>query len=524
MNRRLARGLLLLGAAGALVTLPANPASAHPLGNFSVNHYDGLRLFPDRVENLAIVDSAEIPTLQDRPTLDTDGNGDVSTAEQRSHATAACDRLSSDVTIARDGQSLRWTVTAADFTYHPGAADLRTSRLTCRLNAETDLTRPATLSFRDDHRADRVGWHEITATGHRVNILNSTVPQRSISDELRRYPEDLLSSPLGQRDAELRTTPGTGTAEQSGPFAPPAAGPLTRLLGRADATFTSLVGRRDLTPLVGTLALLLALVLGAGHAALPGHGKTVMAAYLAGRRGRRRDALVVGVTVTVTHTAGVLVLGLLLTVSSAFAGEDALRLLGITSGLLVASIGTAQLRTALRDRRMRKRAGDASPRAAALVGAPADDRVPTEHEHDHGHPHDHGNGHGPFGHHRHLSRPGEDDSRGDGRFSRAALVGMGIAGGLVPSPSALVVLLGAIALGRTVFGIVLVLCYGLGMAATLTAAGLLLMHAHDRLHRLATSSALHRRAATWLGALPVATAALVVTVGLGLVVRGLSSG
>ncbi|MEP6698074.1 MAG: hypothetical protein ABJA34_14545 [Pseudonocardiales bacterium] len=100
---------------------------------------------------------------------------------------------------------------------------------------------------------------------------------------------------------------------------------------------------------------------------------------------------------------------------------------------------------------------------------------------------------------------------------------MGIAGGLVPSPSALVVLLGAIALGRTVFGVVLVLGYGLGMAATLTAAGLLLVHARDRLDRLTGTSAVRRRAGLLLRSLPIATATLVVMVGLGLVARGLAS-
>lgn len=542
MNRRSVRALVVLGAAGALVTLPAAAASAHPLGNFSVNHYDGLRLYPDRIDDLAIVDTAEIPTLQDQPAVDTDSDGTVSDPERQAYAATSCDRLTADIAVAQDGRGLKWTVNAAAFDYHPGAADLRTSRLTCRLSATADLTRAATLSFQDSHRADRVGWHEITAVGDRVGILSSPVPRQSVSDELRHYPSDLLSSPLGQRSAELRTTPGAGTAGSARTVALPSAGPLTRLVAHADATFTSLVGRRDLTPLVGALALLLSLVLGAAHAVLPGHGKTVMAAYLAGRRGRRRDALVVGATVTVTHTAGVLILGLLLTLSSAFAGEDALRFLGIGSGLLVAGIGATQLRSALRDRRTRLHALESAPsRALALVGSPAESAVDhprREHEHgtgdhshqqEHGHGHDHHHGDGPghshgavrHQHHRHDAAGGEHED--GGRFSRVTLIGMGIAGGLVPSPSALVVLLGAIALGRTVFGVVLVLGYGLGMAATLTAAGLLLVHARDRLDRLTGTSALRRRAGLLLRSLPVGTATLVVIVGLGLVARGLAS-
>ena len=522
----------------ALVAVPAAAASAHPLGNFSVNHYDGLQLRPDRIDDLAIVDTAEIPTLQDQPAVDTDGNGTVSDSERHAHATTSCDQLTADITVAQDGRSLTWTVTAADFEYRPGAADLRTSRLTCRLSAAAELTRAATVSFQDNHRADRVGWHEITAVGDRVGLLDSPVPRHSISDELRHYPGDLLTSPLGQRTAELRTTPGAGTAGPARTVALPSAGPLTRLVAHADATFTSLVGRRDLTPFVGALALLLALVLGAAHAVLPGHGKTVMAAYLAGRRGRRRDALVVGATVTITHTAGVLVLGLLLSLSSAFAGEDALRFLGIGSGLLVAAIGATQLRSALRERHRLRALEPASGRRPVLVGT-ADsaivdhpghehDHEPRDRSHDHhhgdGHGHHHGVGHGHshgvLGHHHHSYDGTGAEHEDGGRFSRVALIGMGIAGGLVPSPSALVVLLGAIALGRTVFGVVLVLGYGLGMAATLTAAGLLLVHARDRLDRLTAISPARRRAGTLLRALPVATATLVILVGLSLVARG----
>jgi ABC-type nickel/cobalt efflux system permease component RcnA len=192
-----------------------------------------------------------------------------------------------------------------------------------------------------------------------------------------------------------------------------------------------------------------------------------MAAYLAGSRGTRRDALLVGATVTITHTAGVLVLGLLLSVSSVIAGESVLRWLGVASGLLVAVIGGVLLRSAVRSRG-RKR-------------------------HDHGHGHGHGHGH-----------------------RRAGLVGMGVAGGLVPSPSALVVLLGAIALGRTWFGVLLVLAYGLGMAATLTAAGLLLVSLRDRFgHRFA-------RFRKYADFMPLGTAALVMLVGVGLATRALA--
>lgn len=99
---------------------------------------------------------------------------------------------------------------------------------------------------------------------------------------------------------------------------------------------------------------------------------------------------------------------------------------------------------------------------------------------------------------------------------------MGMAGGLVPSPTALLVLLGAVNLGRTWFGVALVLCYGLGMAGTLTAAGLLLVSVRDRIARTQRTRAWRDRAGRLLAVLPVATALLVLVVGLGLALRSLA--
>jgi ABC-type nickel/cobalt efflux system permease component RcnA len=204
-----------------------------------------------------------------------------------------------------------------------------------------------------------------------------------------------------------------------------------------------------------------------------------MAAYLAGRRGRPRDAVAVGATVTVTHTGGVLVLGLLLTTVAGVAGEAVLGWLGVASGVLVAAIGLGALRAAVRHHR--------------------------HHHHDHRHDHHHDHHH-DYRHDHHHDRPG-----------KWSIAGMGIAGGLVPSPSALIVLLAAAALGRTAFGVLLVLAYGLGMAATLTAAGLVLIRVRDRLGGRIT---LLRR---WRIAGPPATAALIVVVGLGLAGRALAT-
>jgi nickel/cobalt transporter (NicO) family protein len=518
-----------------LLTLTAGPASAHPLGNFTVNHYDGLHLYPDRVEDFAVVDAAEIPTLQARRSVDTDSDGWVSDVERTRHAAARCAELASTLVAKVNDIRVRWNVARSDFGYRPGAAGLDVSRMECWLSAPAALNRAQHLSFRDGFEADRLGWHEITAAGTGIQLIGSPVRATSVSDELRRYPNDLLSSPLDVRSVELSVRPGAGSSTGAA-IDVPVAGVLARELNLLTSRFTDLVGAPALTPAVGLAAVLLSLVLGASHAALPGHGKTVIAAYLAGRRGSARDALVVGATVTITHTAGVIVLGLLLSGVAVLAGESALACLGVASGLLIAGIGawllTAHLR--LPADRVITLPSDA-PDVARVPVAPGhghkhghsdEHRHGDSHGHSHGHGHGHGHAHGHAHGHGHSHGHGDshghsigrDDASPDGQFGRLTLVGMGVAGGLVPSPSALVVLLGAISLGRTVFGVLLVLAYGLGMAATLTAVGLLLVRLRDRFDRL--SSTRSAGAAARLTAVtPVLTALLVLAVGVALAVR-----
>lgn len=474
----------------ALALVNPGTAAAHPLGNFTVNHYTGLTVHPDRVDVLAVVDSAEIPTLQQQPQLDTDGDGAVSGTERRVYAGQQCDQVSAAVRGTVDGEVLRFTVRSAQVSNPPGEAGLPTTRLSCRLSAAASLDEPAMLSLRNDAHSDRIGWREITAVGRGVGLPESPVPERSISDELRDYPDDLLSDPLDVQEVTLRTVPGAASSLGPGVLAGvPAAGGIERLLGWGTDRFTALAGAQ-LTPLVGVLALLLSLVLGASHAALPGHGKTLIAAYLAGRRGTTRDALLVGGTVTVTHTAGVLVIGLLLSAFATLLGEQLLAWLGVLSGLLVAVIGAGLLRSALRARRAAAVQDTPAP-VPALVGAAAG----------HGHGHTHG---------------------AADRIGRPALLGMGVAAGLVPSPSALLVLFAAIGLGRTWFGVLLVLGYGLGMAATLTAVGLLLVRLRDRAEQRLARARENRWLTRMAAATPALTATLVLIVGLGLIARSLT--
>ncbi|MEW1721240.1 nickel transporter [Streptomyces sp. NPDC093109] len=525
----------------ALAAASAAVATAHPLGNFTVNHHTGLTLRQDRIDAALVVDRAEIAAAQERVRVDRDGDGTVDAAEARAHARRECATAAGRLRVETGGHRLEWTPSGSSFTYHPGGAGLTTSRLTCALTSAADLRGPSDITVHTGYDTSRIGWQEITARGVGVTLTHSDVPARSATDALRHYPTDPLADPLDQRSAALRTTPGDTGGTPGASAVLPGAGPLSTALDRVSGVFDSLVGSRELTVPVGLLALLLAVVLGASHAALPGHGKTIMAAYLAGRRGTPRDAVTVGATVTLTHTAGVLVLGLALPVATTLAGETVLTWLGVASGLLVTGIGLWLLRAALLNRpthghhhhhghghghhhhddvglRPQTEQADQAERTDLSHGqGPALAVLTKPHSHTtHRHePHRHEpHRHEPHGHPPH-SHPDP------AAVTRGGLIGMGVAGGLVPSPSALVVLLGAVALGRTAFGILLVLGYGLGMAATLTLAGLILVRLRDRIDRTARTStsprsALLRRLAR-IG--PVATSALVLLVGIGLTLR-----
>jgi nickel/cobalt exporter len=555
---------VLAALAATLLAAGAVPAAAHPLGNFTTNSYSGLRVGPDRLVVDYVLDLAEIPAFQARQTIDGDGDGRVGAAEAAAWRDRECPRLAGGLRATVDGQALPLRVMAAGLEFPEGVGRLETLRLECALAASLPAgggTR--TLAYTDANQPGRVGWREITAVGDHATLEATDVPAGSASARLSAYPSDQLSSPLDQRTATLRFHPGAAAPEggsqrgvdnrrpdpgaaaasesgsqgavdnrradasrsatlplrgpqgpgggcsaalAQGPQQPGSASSAARTRGpqqpgsacsavdpaaagpggdgrggvdRATAAFTALVGERRLSAGFAAVALLLAVALGAAHALAPGHGKTVMAAYLVGLRGSLRQAATIGATVTITHTAGVLLLGLVLSTSRAVASERLYPWLGLASGLLLAAVGVALL-------------------ARALTGH----RLPHPHEHPHHHDHDHG-GHGP------APWP----------LGRRGLVALGLAGGLVPSPSAVVVLLGGIALGQAWFGVALVLAYGLGMAATLTGVGLLLAHLRTRMDRrlhLPAGSLLARLA----GLLPAATASVIVLVGLALATQG----
>jgi ABC-type nickel/cobalt efflux system permease component RcnA len=526
-----------LALAAVLVT-GAGPASAHPLGNFTVNTYSGLRIQPDRVVVDLVVDMAEIPTVQAKRTIDSDSDGKVSDTEGSAYAAQACPDLARKLNLQVDGRQAPLRSLSAEVAFPAGAAGLATLRLTCALATDTgEIRGDRTVEFTSSAYTDRVGWREITAVGDRTTVAASDVRPTSTSNRLTTYPNDLLSSPLDQRTATVRVRPGGPAAPEMPGAAPGTSASQPRGIDAATRSFTALVARQHLSLGFGALALALAVGLGAIHAFAPGHGKTMMAAYLVGQRGSLRQAGVIGLTVTATHTVGVLLLGIVLSASTTLAPESLYPWLGLASGLMLATLGASLLVRAVRHRPLLLPAGatattaelvhvhaEAHVHSGALVGG-GDGATAGRRGHadvrkgDDGAGHRHPDGDGDGGHShggRHHTHP--PIPAGEAMQWRT-LVPLGLAGGFVPSPSAIVVLLGAIALGRAWFGVVLVVGYGLGMAATLTGAGLLLVGARGAIeNRLSGPRA--SRLVPMVAALPALTAVAIIAGGVYLAFRG----
>ena len=255
--------------------------------------------------------------------------------------------------------------------FPPGQAGLRTTRLEVVFRGP-ELADTSRVAYRDANYAGRIGWKEITAQPKAgARLLSSSVPSKSVSSELLAYPKNLLQSPLDVVSARVGVEPGSSAG------APPGLLPRNVLEQRAgvravaDGGFASLIARDHLTPGFIALSLLIAMFWGAAHALSPGHGKSIVAAYLVGSRGKPRHAVYLGLTVTATHTIGVFALGLVTLSLSAFIVPDQLYpWLNLVSALLIVSVGVSVLRWRVREWRGRGGHDHARPRPRARPRPP----------------------------------------------------------------------------------------------------------------------------------------------------------
>lgn len=494
-RRRRRAAALLIGFAAALM-VPAM-ALAHPLGNFTINHYAGLRVDPVGISVDVVIDRAEIPAFQARQALDADGDGIVSTAEIEAERLVACTNLASSLHLVVAGSAVALKPEAAGLSFPPGAGGLVTMRLVCEYHAEprAPIAIGTRVTFRDESFAERIGWREIVVTS---GAQSSARDGTGVSGRLTAYPKNLLAQPLDVRTLtflvsstvegsapwaapDAQPLPGTGTVVASGgsmPAAKAGVDMIAAVPGGVGLELASIVNVQDLTPLVILGSMLVAIGLGAAHALSPGHGKTIMAAYLVGTRGTARHALGLGLIVTVSHTLGVFALAAItLLAASVLPPERLYPILGIASGVIVIAIGGSLLLSRVH----------AHDHASGTVLADA-----AAHSHSHG-----------GREHRHLPAA----STG---ISWRSLFALGLSGGIVPSVSALILLLGSVATGRVAYGLVLVIGFGIGMAIVLGGVGLILVRASSLLERLPST----RRLARLGGFLQVATAVVVVALGL----------
>jgi nickel/cobalt transporter (NicO) family protein len=376
-----------------------------------------------------------------------------------------------------------------------GSGGLSTLRIEWDLSGTLqDSQSSGHLEFENKNFAGRLGWNEmIAASSGGIKIYNSSVFGSGVSNELKAYPQESLNAPLHERTADLSFTAGA---------LPENANSLVDRSGQVTASaqkdkFAELIAVREITPAIILFSLLIAFGLGALHAMSPGHGKTVVGAYLVGSRGTVKHAIFLGLTVTITHTLGVFALGLITLFASQYIlPERIMPFLNFVSGLLVFFIGI----TLFKDRLF------------SFFGWPAKahghSHGPDGHTHEDGHSADHVHDPGdPFSHthdgitHSHL--PPTD-------ITWRSLLALGISGGLLPCPSALVLMLSAISLGRIGYGLILTLVFSFGLAATLTVVGLMFLFAGKAIGNSALSQSRIFKVLPTFSALVIACAGAVI--------------
>jgi high-affinity nickel-transport protein len=526
------------------------------MGNFSINHYAGIRVGSEFMEVRYLIDMAEIPTYQEIQDA-----GIVPKEDDPSLAPYLVRKarlLANGLVLQLNGQTLQLQLISQSVIFPAGAGGLPTMKLgfVYRAVMETQNPSPGSSScvvhYRDDNFAGRAGWKEVVVTaGPDAMLTGSTVPVVDRSAQLSNYPTDLLHSPPQDLEAgfsfnrslatvsnaipvkavhPMRTHPATsaqrkivdgtirsstnlglrdrseGSPETAAAVEPSVmqssnavASALISLHANRQATprskFTELVSVRNLSFWFLFTAALIAAGLGALHALEPGHGKTIVAAYLVGSKGPARHAVLLGLIVTAAHTTGVYLLGAVtLYASKWLVPEQLYPWLGMISGIIIAGVASYLIISAW--------AGEDDDHSHEIGGA-------------------HSHWFASLGKRRIVENSdsqsfgdqGAPTGRASNRVSLTQLLTLGITGGIVPCPAALVVLLSAFSLHRVGFGFFLIVAFSLGLAAVLTAVGLSMVYARNFIARWKSDGPLFKR---WL---PIASAVFMLILGLGIAGR-----
>ena len=531
----------------SLILLMVGVAQSHPMGNFSVSHYTRIEVKARAVDITYVLDLAELPTFDLLRQWGLERTSPPADLQRK--AVEQARTWAGNLMITSDGHPVKPKFVKADLVVADGAGDLPIARITSHLSLDVP---PGKLEYEDRNFAERAGWKEIViraAPG--VTLDHASQGSQERSNALTQYPQDPMVAPPQDLRAALEWTSlaPVVVAEKpkaapvpspvSTPAITPIAQPKVAPLPSAPATTTAaaapagtvvrgdylsrLLHQRELTMSMMIIAVLVAFVLGAAHALTPGHGKTIVAAYLVGSRGTLKHAAFLGAIVTFTHTISVFLLGLAtLFLFQYVMPEKIVQVLGAVSGLSIVAIGGWMMYKRIRGLQpipvhAHSHSHDHDHHHDHDHDHPhehphthAHDHAHHDHSHDHGHDHDHAHvhshgplehSHGPGGHVHSHAVPDE--------ISWGSLIALGASGGLVPCESALVLLLSAIALGRVGLGLVLLVSFSVGLAIVLMGIGVLVLYAK----KLIPQSKRPERhpAFRWI---PVASAAIVMCVGL----------
>ena len=517
-------------------------AHAHPMGNFSINHYSGIHIGRDTVDLRYIIDIAEIPTYQQ--IQEAGIVAQLGSPTLPPYLARQSETWKAGLQLTLNDEPLRLVAISRTVIFPPGAGGLPTMKIGILYRAPIHLKNPDAplhLRYRDDNFAGHAGWKEIVVTTAPGVTLTNNPFQTDRSAQLTDYPTNLLNSPPQDIEADLTwqltpslasqstsstppiqskqqpaatipalskpTIPSPAAKPAQNPIPPPAvpitvAAPVSSpdliLAPNRQATprsrFTELMTTRKLSVWFLLTAAFFAAGLGALHALEPGHGKTIVAAYLVGSRGRARHAVGLGLLVTASHTAGVYILGAIVLYASKYIiPEQIYPWLSIFSGMIIAVL-------------------------AGYLMLRAWNGLAAEEAHEEGVLHTHW--YSP----RRTNNLTADSptpavaaaaQQEDGTVPLKQLLILGITGGIIPCPAALVVLLAAVSLHRIAFGLYLIVAFSAGLAAVLIGIGILMVRARGLLSRWKNDAPWMQR---WL---PLASATAMFLAGLAIAATAL---
>src|ERR1700722_12983180 len=454
-----------------ILFLAAIALTAHPMGNFSVSHFTRFEVGKKVVNITYVLDLAEIPTYQLMRDWNLDPSADAkipqSTLDEKAKIQAA--EWIKQLDFTSSGVRLQPKLERTTMKLSDGAGGMHVSRIETTLRLENVQGK---LAFEDHNYPDRAGWKEIViASADGTPIIQASQSGADRSKALTEYPSDRpLTPPQDLRpsiewhvDAPVIVTkivpiehPAAPVTQAATPAPSAAPKQVAGEVTRGDY-LSRMLSQHDIPFNVMLIGIAVAFAFGALHAKSPGHGKTMVAAYLVGSRGTMKQAAFLGGMVTLTHTISVFILGLVtLAFAKYLAPEKLVTWLGVASGISIILIGATLFFKRLR----------------TLSHA-------NSHAHHHHHDHDHAHGlpHTHDHHHDHDHGPHGHSHVPAGDVSLKSLIALGASGGMVPCPSALVLLLISISLGHVGLGLLLLVSFSLGLAGVLMAIGMLVIYA-----------------------------------------------